>query len=155
MSAIDKLVDALVALRRVDWPADPDMGATFYTVGLISGGVAPNVIPPDADAEIMFRTVGSHRGDQRHDRTHAGALVAIDDVLVVPPVRLAHRPGHRERGVRVHDGHPAGSIGGARRSCSGPGSITLAHTEDEHVPIAELHRAVELYVQIAKHLLQT
>ena len=28
VSAIDKLVDALVALRRVEWPADPDMGTT-------------------------------------------------------------------------------------------------------------------------------
>src|SRR5438876_9039010 len=43
-SAIDKLIDALVELRGVDLPADDVLGRTHYTVGLIAGGVAPNVI---------------------------------------------------------------------------------------------------------------
>ena len=47
-SAIEKLVDALVALRGLPLPVDPDLGPTFYTVGLIKGGVAPNVIPARA-----------------------------------------------------------------------------------------------------------
>ena len=59
-SAIDKLIDALVAVRRVAWPDDPLFGATNYSVGLISGGVAPNVIAPLASAELMFRTVGDY-----------------------------------------------------------------------------------------------
>ena len=32
-SAIDKLIDALVAVRRVTWPSDPLFGATNYSVG--------------------------------------------------------------------------------------------------------------------------
>ena len=36
-----------------------------------------------------------------------------------------------------------------------PGSIAIAHTEDEHIPIAELHRAADLYVHIARELLTT
>ena len=59
-SAIDKLIDCLVALRDADWPSDPLLGRTHYTVGLINGGVAPNVIPPHAEAEVFFRTVGDH-----------------------------------------------------------------------------------------------
>ncbi|MCQ4052112.1 peptidase dimerization protein, partial [Klebsiella pneumoniae] len=42
-SAIDKLLDVLHALRRMRWPADDLLGVTHYTVGLIKGGVAPNV----------------------------------------------------------------------------------------------------------------
>src|SRR5207249_5530007 len=57
-SAIEKLIDALVALRGFDLPADPMFGRTHYTVGLIEGGVAPNVVPPSAAAEVTFRTVG-------------------------------------------------------------------------------------------------
>ena len=57
-SAIDKLIDALVDLRAQPLPEDPVMGKTYYTIGLISGGVAPNVIPAHAEAEAMFRTVG-------------------------------------------------------------------------------------------------
>ena len=49
-SAIEKLIDALVRLRALPLPADPELGTTYYTVGLIEGGVAPNVIPPHASA---------------------------------------------------------------------------------------------------------
>jgi len=57
-SAIDKLLDALVELRSIPLPSDPVLGLTHYTIGLIAGGVAPNVVSPSAEAEIMFRTVG-------------------------------------------------------------------------------------------------
>src|SRR5207244_10738095 len=56
-SAIDKLIDALIDLRRIALPSDPILGRTHYTIGLISGGVAPNVVSPSAEAEVMFRTV--------------------------------------------------------------------------------------------------
>jgi len=46
VSAIDKLIDALVSLRSIPLPADAVLGRTHYTVGLISGGVAPNVVSP-------------------------------------------------------------------------------------------------------------
>src|SRR5262249_37590456 len=56
-SAIDKLIDALVELRGMSLPSDETLGKTHYTVGLIAGGVAPNVVSPSAEAEVMFRTV--------------------------------------------------------------------------------------------------
>ena len=37
----------------------------------------------------------------------------------------------------------------------GPGSVHVAHTAEEFVSIAELHAAVDHYISIAKHLLQT
>ena len=57
-SAIDKLLDALMVIRGVTLPDDPLLGRTHYTVGLIEGGVAPNVVSPHASAELLFRTVG-------------------------------------------------------------------------------------------------
>ena len=57
-SAIDKLIDALILLRSVPLPSDPELGSTYYSIGLIEGGVAPNVISPHASAEVLFRTVG-------------------------------------------------------------------------------------------------
>ncbi len=35
-------------------PVDPVLGKTIYTVGLIAGGVAPNVVPANAEAEVLF-----------------------------------------------------------------------------------------------------
>ena len=55
---MDRLIDVLVRLRALQWPATESFGRTFYNVGLIEGGVAPNVIAPHASAELLFRTVG-------------------------------------------------------------------------------------------------
>ena len=151
VSAIEKLVDALVALRSADWPSDPDLGRTFYTVGLISGGIAPNVISPSAEAEVMFRTVGPYEAVKGVLELCAGALVAIEDVLVVPPVRLGTVPGIDTAAFSFTTDIPLLDRWG-KPLLLGPGSVALAHIEDEHVPIAELHRAVDLYVQIATHL---
>ena len=49
-SAIEKLIDALVELRTIHLPSDRELGRTHYTIGLIAGGVAPNVVPPSAEA---------------------------------------------------------------------------------------------------------
>ncbi len=151
-SAIDKLVDALVALRAVAWPADPDLGATFYTVGLINGGIAPNVIPPSADAEMMFRTVGSHDAVRRLIEAHVGSGIAVDDVLVVPPVRLTTVPGFETPTFSFTTDIPFLDRWGAPLLL-GPGSVARAHSDDEHVEIAELHRAVDLYERLVLQLL--
>ncbi|MEO8071447.1 MAG: M20/M25/M40 family metallo-hydrolase, partial [Acidobacteriota bacterium] len=92
-SAIDKLIDALVTMRDIEWPADADLGRTFYSIGLIKGGVAPNVISPEADAELMFRTVGDHDELRAAIDASVGHLVAVEDILHVPPVRLTTVPG--------------------------------------------------------------
>lgn len=151
-SAIEKLVDALVALREIEWPDDPDLGRTFYTVGLISGGVAPNVIPPDADAEIMFRTVGEHASLRRLIEWRVGSLVSVEDVLVVPPVKLRTAPGFDTAVFSFTTDIPWFDRWGVPLLL-GPGSVTVAHTADEHVPIAELTRAVDLYERLARELL--
>ena len=57
VSAIDKLIDALLMMRKMELPDHPVLGRTHYTIGLIKGGVAPNVVPFEAEAEVMFRTV--------------------------------------------------------------------------------------------------
>lgn len=152
-SAIDKLVDALVALRYVKWPRDPDMGRTFYTVGLIAGGVAPNVIAADASAELMFRTVGDAEVVRELIDAHVGALVTVEDVMIVPPVRLRTVPDVETAAFPFTTDIPLLDRWG-EPLLLGPGSVTVAHTDEEHVEIAELERAVELYVQITRALLE-
>jgi acetylornithine deacetylase len=152
-SAIEKLIDVLVAMRAVRWPADPDLGQTFYTIGLINGGVAPNVIPPAAEAEAMFRTVSDHAAVRAALETCIAGRVAADDVLVVPPVKLTTVPGLDTAVFSFTTDIPFLDAWGAPLLI-GPGSVSLAHTADEYAPIAELHEAVELYVRLARHLLR-
>jgi len=151
-SAIDKLVDALVALREIDWPVDPVLGRTFYSVGLISGGIAPNVISPSAEAELMFRTVGDHAAIRAQIQERVGSLVEVRDGLVVPPVSMRTAPGFDAAVFAFTTDIPFLDRWGAPLLL-GPGSVTQAHTVDEHVGVADLHRAVDLYAGLAQSLL--
>ena len=151
VSAIDTLIDALVALRAVELPSDEVLGRTHYSVGLISGGVAPNVISPEAEAEVMFRTV-SDASMVRRAMSCLEGRVEIEDILEVPPVGLLTVPGFdtavfpytTDIPFLGHWGQPL---------LFGPGSVHAAHTADEFVSIAELEAAVDHYVTLARALL--
>jgi acetylornithine deacetylase len=148
VSAIDKLIDALVALRSIPLPLDPDLGPTYYSVGLIEGGIAPNVISPHASAEVLFRTVGPAEdilgAVQPLDR-----FVTSEEVLRVPIVKLHTLPGFPTAAFPFTTDVPFLDRWGAPL-LFGPGSILVAHTSDEHLEIAELDRAVDAYEQLAK-----
>jgi acetylornithine deacetylase len=150
-SAIEKLVDTLVRLRGVDWPADPALGKTFYTVGVIQGGVAPNVVPAQAVAEVLFRTVGPAEA-LRALLDGIDDLVTVEHVLEVPPVRLATVPGFETASFPYTTDIPFLSRWGTPL-LYGPGSVLVAHTAEEHVEVPALRRAVEDYVRLASTLL--
>src|SRR5205807_3061804 len=150
-SAIDKLIDALIALRSIELPADPVLGHTHYSVGLISGGVAPNVVSPSAEAEVMFRTV-SDAADVRRAVARLERLITIEHVLEVPPVRLKTVNGF-DAAVFPYTTDIPFLAGWGEPLLFGPGSIHAAHTADESVSIAELAQAADHYVTIASALL--
>ena len=151
LSAIDALVDALVELRSIELPADAVLGRTHYTIGLIAGGVAPNVVSPSADAEVMFRTVGD-AAEVRRAVTPLERRVSIEHIFEVPPVRLETVPGFDAAVFPYTTDIPFLTAWG-RPLLFGPGSVRVAHTADEFVAIPELHAAVEHYVAIARQLL--
>ena len=153
ISAIDKLLDALIALRALPLPQDTTLGKTYYTVGLIGGGVAPNVVSPSAEAEIMFRTVGAG-ADVRRAIASLEPLVAIEHVLEVPPMKMKMVAGFESAVFPYTTDIPFLSAWG-EPLLFGPGSIHVAHTADEFVSIGELHAAVDSYVGIAKGLLNS
>jgi acetylornithine deacetylase len=152
-SAIERLLDALIALRTAPWPEDPLLGRTHHSVGLIHGGLAPNVIPPSADAEIVIRTVGDHDAIRRVLEDAVGGLIRIETVLEVPPVRLQTIEGFETAVFSYTTDIPFLSRWGTPLLL-GPGSIHVAHTDREYVRIDELHEAVGLYEKLADELLK-
>ena len=150
-SAIEKLTDALVAMRQIDLPEDSILGRTHYTVGLISGGVAPNVVPPLAEAEVMFRTV-SEGARVREAIASLERRVEVEHILEVPPVKLRTVPGFDAAVFPYTTDIPFLARWGDPL-LFGPGSIHAAHTADEFVSIAELRAAVDHYMTIARALL--
>ncbi len=151
-SAIDKLLDVLNALRSASWPGDPVLGRTHYNVGLINGGVAPNVIPALASAELLFRSVGPEQDlHSILDQAVAGRAT-IEHVLTVPPVHLKTVPGFETEVFWYTTDIPFLSHWGTPLLI-GPGSVTEAHTADESVSLLELAEAADLYEKLAEQLL--
>jgi acetylornithine deacetylase len=150
-SAIDKLLDALMVLRGVTLPDDPVLGRTHYTVGLIEGGVAPNVVSPHASAELAFRTVGS--GTAVLDAMNViESLVGIERVLDIPAVRMHTLPGFDSAVFPFTTDVPLLTRWGTPLLV-GPGSIHVAHTDEEHLAIDDLMAAVSLYASLVGQLL--
>ena len=149
-SAIDKLLDALVALRGIDLPVDPLLGRTYYTVVLMEGGIAPNVVPPSASAELSFRT--TRPADEVLCSVQPlERFVRIERVLHCAEVRYPSIDGlgiETEVFPFTTDVAFLGNWG--TPLLFGPGSIHVAHTADEHVEIAELEAAAGTYVRIAE-----
>ena len=150
-SAIEKLLDALVQLRTLSLPIDRRLGRTYYTVGLMSGGLAPNVVPPSAEAEVNFRTVGS-AADVRAALEPLTSIVDLEDVVEVPPVVLETVPDFATEVFPYTTDIPFLSAWG-RPLLLGPGSVLVAHTDEEHVTISEMVSSVDLYVALARRLL--
>ncbi len=151
-SAIDTLIDGLVALRGVEWPADPLLGRTHHTIGLISGGVAPNVISPHAQAEVFFRTVGAHDAVREQLRQALSGRLAIEEILELPAMRMHTVPGFETAVFSYFSDIPYLSNWGTPLLI-GPGSIHVAHTDRENIPLDELARAVGVYEKLAASLL--
>ena len=153
-SAIEKLLDCLMALRAADWPSDPLLGKTHYTIGLISGGVAPNVIPPNAEAEVFFRTVGEHEPLRRLLHQTLDGRVDVTEILELPAVRMHTVPGFDTAVFSYFSDIPFLDKWGTPLLL-GPGSIHVAHTDREHIAIDELDRAVDIYEKLAAALLSS
>ncbi len=154
-SAIEKLLDILNDIRRMNLPTDTKLGATTYNIGTISGGRKPNVVPDLAASEIMFRTV-AHPDEmyQAVVEVVAGRAEVRRGVWLVPihlntVTELSHIPSSI---VRFGTDIPYLTNWG-EPLLFGPGSIHDAHTTHEFISKAELQSAVEIYAQMGRMLL--
>lgn len=152
-SAIEKLLDALERIRRIELPNDGVLGRSTLNIGTISGGRAPNVIPDEAKAELFFRLVEA--GDTTSDavRRACEGLADPQEVLRIPAVRLGSLGGFETTVVAYTTDIPA--FGGAwgQPFLLGPGTIHVAHTTEERVPKRQLLEAVEIYQRMVRQLL--
>jgi acetylornithine deacetylase len=154
-SATEKLLDALERVRHMKLPDDPVLGQTTVNIGLLSGGVAPNVIPGSARAELMYRTVAQTDDMLRQITETVGKLAAVRRVLEIPPVKCGRIEELSEQVetdvVKFATDIPNLTNWGAP-FLFGPGSIHVAHTDNEHIPKAQLAEAVDIYMKMVKIL---
>ncbi len=150
-SAIDKLLEVLADLRNTELPHDETLGATTMNIGLIKGGVAGNVIPPEAEAELMFRVVTSSDSLKRIVEGVAGSRVEMEYTFACDPVFTERLDGFETTVVAFTTDIPQLTNWG-KPLLFGPGSILDAHTQGEKISKPELVKAVETYEQIVLRL---
>ncbi len=153
VSAIDALLDALEAIRRVPLPQDAILGPCTMNIGTIVGGRAPNVVADAAMAEILVRTVGD--ADLVRDAFAAAinGLAEMKEVLAVPVMRFEQVDGLPTTVVSFTTDVPALCPSWGKPVLIGPGSIRAAHTAEERVSKKELLDAVAIYADIVRVLL--
>jgi len=147
-SAIAKLVELLHELPSLQLPHDALLGATTINVGMISGGVADNVVAPIAEARIMVRLVSDAEEMWRFLETWMAGRATLERGSMVPAMRLNALPGFETTVVAYATDMPALTRWGTPY-LYGPGSIHVAHTTMERVTRTELVAAVDGYVRLA------
>ena len=150
-SAIDDLVALLAELPALELPRHAVLGETTINIGHISGGVADNVVAPWAEARLMARLVTPAEVLMPVLERWARGRAELEWGVMVPPVMLGVLPGFETAVVAFATDIPALGNWGTPY-LFGPGSIHVAHRDDEHVRVAELRAAVEAYARIVRAL---
>jgi acetylornithine deacetylase len=150
-SATKALVDLLAELDSLPMPSDPLLGETTINIGRLSGGVADNVVAPSAEARLMARLVSEpDEVWERLARWSAGRAT-LERSIEISPIRLGSVPGYPTSVVAFATDIPAMPAWG-QPYLFGPGSIHVAHRDDELVAIAELERAVTTYDSLVRQI---
>ena len=148
-SAIHAMIKLLGEIDDLELPRDDLLGDTTVNVGRLSGGVADNVIAPEAEARIMIRLVSDPEIVMQRITEWVGDRATIERGAVVPPVKLGTVEGFTTSIAAYATDIPKLTKWGTP-FLFGPGSIHVAHRDDEHVDERELLSAVAAYERLAR-----
>ena len=151
-SATMALAKLLAELESLPLPEDELLGATTVNIGSISGGVADNVVAPSAEARLMMRLVTPVESVKPIFEKWAAGRATIEWSIMVPPVRLGVLDGFPTSVAAFATDIPELGAWGTPY-LFGPGSIHVAHRDDEFVDLDELASAADVYERLASELL--
>jgi acetylornithine deacetylase len=153
-SAIAKLAAAIIDINAADWGRHEVLGQATVNVGVVRGGVKPNVIAGEAEAEMIFRLVT----DPDDVRRRLEAIVSRHGGTIVkgagnPPQFMTVPEGAPSRVVAFNTDVPHLRTLG-KPLLFGPGSILDAHGPKERIAKKELLAAVGTYEEMVVALLE-
>ncbi len=151
-SAVEKLLDILDDLRSRKLPVDDFLGETTCNIATLDGGVALNVIAPNAEAGILIRVTTDVDDVRRIVEEVVDGRAEFEVFNHTVPVRMLAVDGFDQKVVRFTTDIPHLSNWG-QPLLIGPGSILVAHTKDEFVLKSDLEEAVVVYKKLVKDLL--
>jgi acetylornithine deacetylase len=150
-SATRELVHLLAELDTLELPQDELLGNTTVNIGRLEGGVADNVVAPSAEARLMARIVGPSDDVYALLEQWIAGRAQLERSIEIPAMRLGTVPGFPTSVVAFATDIPAMPALGTPY-LFGPGSIHVAHRDDEHVSLADLRKAADSYERIVETL---
>ncbi len=152
-SAIETLLDILDDIRQTRFQHDDFFGETTVNIGTIEGGLALNIVPPKAEAGLLIRLTTPREPIEATLKSVIRGRGETEVLSCSEPVRLHEVEGFPMKVVRFTTDIPHMPNWG-KPLLLGPGSILVAHTKDEFVAKRDLERAVDLYLGLARKLLE-
>ena len=181
-SAILMFNDFVNALRSIGFPQDEILGDTTWNIGKLSSDNPQNILSDKLTCRVYFRTtfesdemvcniMKNIAGPEARLRFGRPKVQDGSDIVAkeVAPWQKAMSVvafgGDSPTRFEVLNGFPCKPVAFGsdapqlancpRKILCGPGSILVAHRDDEHIALAELEVAVENYVKIYEEIKRT
>ena len=148
VSAVDLFVEFVNALKAKDFGMDPVLGETTWNIGLLHSDNPQNILSPELTCRLYFRTTFvSDEAVCQWMAEAAGERLAVTARGGDTPARYWTVEGLPSKSVAFGSDAPHLKNFTHKAIC-GPGSITVAHRDDECVRVADLATAVEQYIAL-------
>ncbi|ODV98115.1 hypothetical protein PACTADRAFT_73738 [Pachysolen tannophilus NRRL Y-2460] len=155
------LIGVLEKLINLQLPASDLLGESTLNIGKINGGMALNVIPSYAEADILIRVASDLKEikeliedivlkDNQEQYIHLEFLVDISEQYLKYDI-----PGFETviLNYSTDVGNLDVDVEKVKKYLYGPGSILVAHSDNEYVEVDTLTRAVEDYKKLVNYTL--
>ena len=143
VSAVDLFVDFVNRLKAKDFGMDPVLGETTWNIGLLHSDNPQNILSPELTCRIYFRTTFvSDAAVQAWMAEAAGERLAVTARGGDTPARYWTVDDLPSKPAAFGSDAPHLTNFTLKAIC-GPGTIAVAHRDDEHVRVADLTTAVE------------
>ena len=143
VSAVDLFVDFVNRLKAKDFGMDPVLGETTWNIGLLHSDNPQNILSPELTCRIYFRTTFvSDAAVQAWMAEAAGERLAVTARGGDTPARYWTVEDLPSKPAAFGSDAPH-LTNFTHKAICGPGTIAVAHRDDEHVRVADLATAVE------------
>jgi len=153
-SAINRMVAAIAEINAADWGTHDVLGHATVNVGVVRGGQKPNIVPAEAECEMLFRLVTTPEEVQQR----------LGDLVAQHGGRITVARGNAPQFMVVPAGEPSQIVSFntdvpwltnlGKPLLFGPGSILDAHGKNEKISKKDLLASVSTYEQMVISLLE-
>jgi acetylornithine deacetylase len=169
--------DFVNVLRSIGFPQDPVLGDTTWNIGKLSSDNPQNILSDKLTCRVYFRTtfesdemvcnvmknIAGPEAKLRFGRPKAqdgSDIVAKEVADWQRYMKVTAFGGDAPTRFEILDGFPSKPVSFGsdapqlkcfgRKMLCGPGSILVAHRDNEHILLSDLETAVQNYIEIYK-----